>query len=310
MEYMGMLKISELIAFQAVVDAGSVTRAASRLGLTQPTVSKLISGLESRLGFPLFERARRRLVLAPDGEAFHREAERFLANADALTETARYLRDHTPLRTRMVCMPALAYGLLPRALSRLQETTEALAVTVEIRRRAEVTRWIAGKHFDLGLANLPVDYPGITTRRLVSTHAYVALPRQHRLAKERTVSAAALASDTMIGMPSNALIQERAARLFRRLGLSPRFSVTTSSLLAVCHFVAAGIGCAIVDPFTANAARNLAIKFRPLEPSMPLHYGLLFDKEKPLSPQFEQIAKVLTQVGNEIAEDIRQLGKE
>jgi DNA-binding transcriptional LysR family regulator len=295
-----MFKISELRAFRAVVDAGSVTRAALQLRLTQPTVSRIIAGLERRAGFRLFERAGGRLVLGSDGEAFYQEAERFLSNAQALSDTARDLKEGKLYRVRIVSMPALAYGLLPQALQRIRQGGHKLAVSVEVRRRAEVTRWVAGKQFDLGLASLPVDYPGLAKRRLVSTQACVALPKGHRLARQRSVSAEDLASEPLIGLTADALIQERIGRLFNRLGRSPNFSVSTSSLLAVCHFVSTGIGCGIVDPFTAHAARHMPIAFRILEPRMALHYGLLWDKEIPLSERLLGFSDELVRVAAEL----------
>src|SRR5690242_3411300 len=213
-----MFKISELRAFQAVVETGSVTRAAVQLRLTQPTVSRIVAGLEDRLGFRLFERAAGRLALGPEGDAFFREAERFLSNAEALSDTARDLREGKLYRVRIVSMPALAYGLLPEVLQRIRKGGHKLAVSVDVRRRAEVTRWVAGKQFDLGLASLPVDYPGLAIRRLVSTQAYVVIPKGHRLARQRTVSAEELASENLIGLSEEALIQERIGALFRRLG--------------------------------------------------------------------------------------------
>ena len=298
------LHIGELRAFHAVVDAGSVTAAASRLDVTQPTVSRLIASLERRVGFALFERAGRRLVLAAEGEAFHRETERFLSNAESLEEAARNLRGRSTLHTRIVSMPALAYGLLPQAMARVRDSTDRLAIIVDVRRRAEISRWIAGRQFDLGLASLPVDYPGIVARRLAVTHAYAVVPRGHRLARHTTISADALASEPLIGLTAEAVIQERLVRLFRRIGRSPEFSVKTSSLLAVCHFVAAGIGCGVVDPFTAHAARDLAIEVRHLQPGLTLHYGILWEKGRALPPRLERLATLLGEAASDVCEAV------
>jgi len=90
------------------------------------------------------------------------------------------------------------------------------------------------------------------------------------------------------------------SRMFKKISRSPHFSVSTSSLLAVCHFVAGGLGCGIVDPFTAYGARQLPIEFRPLEPRMVLHYGLLWEKRKPLPARLERFAEILATVATEI----------
>jgi DNA-binding transcriptional LysR family regulator len=154
-----------------------------------------------------------------------------------------------------------------------------------------VSRWIAGRQFDLGLASLPVDYPGVASRRILSTRAVVALPRGHRLVRQRKVSIQDLAAESLIGLGADAMIQSKINRLFARIGRAPRLTVDTSSLLAVCHFVAAGLGCGIVDPFTAYAARSSAIAFRTLEPRLTLDYGILSERDQPLSEQLQALCE-------------------
>lgn len=287
------MDIKDLNAFRMVVETGTVTRAAMQLRRTQSAVSRIVAGLEDELGFPLFERTRKRLTLTAEGHAFFRETERLLANFDDILDAAHDIRDGRFSRIRIVSMPALAHGLLPDAIAAFQRSNPRSSVSVDVRRRAEVTRWIAGRQFDIGVATLPIDYPGIATVSLAKVRALAVLPKGHPLVKSKSVSLLNLASEPLVGLGADAMIQSRINKLFGKLGRKPNLVVDTSSLLAVCHFVASGLGCGIVDPFTARAAGQADVAFRPLEPRMEIEYGLLFEKDQVPSDQIRSLCETI-----------------
>src|SRR5262245_6516427 len=199
------MDLKDLSTFRTVVDAGTVTKAAVRLALTQSAVSRILSGLEEELGFRLFDRIKNRLILSAEGSAFLHETERLFMSFDELRDAARDIQQGRLSRIRIVAMPALAHGLLPATLAEFRRAHPRLAVSVDVRRRSEVTRWIAGRQFDLGLASLPLDHPGIATQRLVTVSALVALPKGHPLLRNKTVSAADLRTLSLVGLGPDAL---------------------------------------------------------------------------------------------------------
>ena len=292
------MDIKDLNAFRVVVEAGTVTRAAQQLRRTQPAVSRIVARLEDELGFKLFERTQKRFSLTAEGDAFFKETDRLLASYDEILEAARDIREGRLSRIRIVSMPALAHGLLPDALAAFQKSHPRISVSVDVRRRADVTRWVAGRQFDIGVATLPIDYPGVSTLSLVKVRALAALPKGHPLARAKSVSLSSLAPEPLVGLGADAMIQARINELFGKLGRKPNLVVDTSSLLAVCHFVASGLGCGIVDPFTARATGQADVDFRPLEPSMEIEYGLLFEKDRLPSNQIKSLRETIKTAAN------------
>src|SRR6185312_10833924 len=116
------MNMQRLRAFQAVMKTGSVTSAASELMLTQPAVSKLLKALELELGFPLFNRSKRRLTPSAQGMAFHQRAERVLADIEELALIARNVAQNRLGELRLVAMSQLSTTLFPRAIRELQNT--------------------------------------------------------------------------------------------------------------------------------------------------------------------------------------------
>jgi DNA-binding transcriptional LysR family regulator len=294
------MNLRHLQVLRAIVEAGTATAAAQRVLLTQSAVSRSIAALELEVGFRLFDRIKQRLVLTEEGATFVQEAERLLSGLDELRSVAREIREKRFARLRLVAMPAIAHGLLPEALARFQRAHPRLSVSVEIRRRAEVTRWIAGRQFDVGFAALPANYPGVISQHLITVAAVAALPSNHRLARSASITALQLQKEELIGLASDTMVQSKISSYFQERGIVPKLKIDSSSLLSVCHFVAAGLGCGIVDPFTASSVKNEQIVFRPLSPELKIEYGTLFQKHHTTTPLIRDLCSQVRTVAAEL----------
>lgn len=97
--YLHAVSLTHIQTFVAVAEEGNVGRAARRLHLTQPPLSRHILALEDELGAPLFERTARGMRLLPAGEAFLSHARRILAEVDAAVHTVRDVTGGRPPRS-------------------------------------------------------------------------------------------------------------------------------------------------------------------------------------------------------------------
>lgn len=112
------MNLRHLRAFAAVVDSGGVARAAGRLHLSQPALSRQIHALESELGVPLFNRIGRGVQLTSEGEDLLRRGRRLLTEADSLGEHARSLKAGETGLLRFGATPQVIENLLADFLTR------------------------------------------------------------------------------------------------------------------------------------------------------------------------------------------------
>src|SRR4051812_28255497 len=106
------MNLRHLRAFATIVDAGTVARAATRLHLSQPALSRQIHALEADLGIQLFDRIGRRVQLTAQGEELLRRTRRLLAEADSLQERARELNSGESGILRVAATPQVIENLL------------------------------------------------------------------------------------------------------------------------------------------------------------------------------------------------------
>lgn len=258
-------EVDRLRAALAVRDARGVTAAAERLGLTQPAVSRLVAVLEAELGFPLFARERRRLVLTDRGGAYLAEAEASLGSLRRLAALGNELRLGGRGIVRVAAIPVLSHGILPRAVAALLRAVPDAAVEIsEVERNDQVQGLLAAR-YDLGLLALPLGAPGLRVDMLADTEAVCFLPVGHRLAGRRTLGPAELAGEHFVAHRAGKLMRQRVDDAFAEAGLVRRVVATTDSTVLAVALVAAGIGLAVAHalPRASLPAGVVMRRFRP-----------------------------------------------
>ncbi|WP_159716217.1 LysR family transcriptional regulator, partial [Geminicoccus flavidas] len=142
----------QLEAFVAVMSAGSITAAARLLQRSQPAVTRAIQELEASLGLALFSRNGPRITPTEFGVRFHEEAERMLFGLHHLHERAQAIAAGMPQAIEIAAIPALAAGLVPLALARLDPALLPWQVHLQAVSAEQVVRAILSRSADLGLA--------------------------------------------------------------------------------------------------------------------------------------------------------------
>ncbi len=269
------MKLRQLEAIRAVINRGTTTHAAKALGLTQSAVSRLITQMENELGLSLFDRRHGRLLITPEGKLFYDVALKVLEGIDQMTATARDIRTLRAGALRIIAMPALAYGLLPNTIAKINRRHKQVKISIDVGGRRELQDGIVNGQYDLGLATLPVDPEGIDVMPLCAIDAVCVAPRDHPLAANETIAAAELAGLRFISIDPRTLLRYRTDELFGKLGIRRVLGIEAQSSMMACNLVAMGLGFSVVHPFIADLfADKVAVK--PFEPTFRLEYGLLF----------------------------------
>jgi len=269
------MKLRQLEAIRAVMASGTTTHAAELMGLTQSAVSRLVAQLEEELGLSIFDRRHGRLQITPEGQQFYDVAKKVLAGIDQIDATARDIRTLQAGALRILAMPALAYGLLPRTIAKINSRYKQVKISVGVGTRAELEDGIASSQFDVGIATLPVDQQGIETELLCSVNCVGILPLGHPLAKKETISVEDMTDLPFVSMSPGTLFRYKVDELFAMSDIRRGLLVEVPSTIMVCELVASGIGVSIVHPFVAAGFRD-NIVVRPFAPSLRFDYGLLF----------------------------------
>jgi LysR family transcriptional regulator, benzoate and cis,cis-muconate-responsive activator of ben and cat genes len=198
---MDRLETRELAYFVAVAEELSFSRAATRLGISQPPLSRTIQQLERRLGVSLLRRTSRRVSLTPAGEVLLAEGRRVLTALRAATHRTQRAGQPEP-ELVLVMKPGGDAGLLPTILANFADDPHAVAVRLLVCAINEQERMLRDGTADVALLHLPWDDPtGFAYEELLVQSQVLVVPAGHRLSRRRTVRLADLAGEPLPRWP-------------------------------------------------------------------------------------------------------------
>jgi DNA-binding transcriptional LysR family regulator len=276
------MNLRQLRVVQTVVELGSVTATATRLGLTQSAVSRIIAAVEAELGLALFERHRRRLIPSQYALHFVTRAAQISSNMQELVASTRAIREGRTDRLRVISVPPFLQNILPTVIARRIRSNPQLSVRLDAARRVDIPDWIHRRDFDIAVVGLPVDRPEVRVQPLPPVNAVAVLPRGHQLARQSRIRLKDILAGPLISHSTGPLLRFELDRALAGQGLAPAPVIEASSGWLVCTMVATGIGAAVMDPFTAVARASPGLIVRPLKEKVLLRYGILTLRERPL----------------------------
>jgi DNA-binding transcriptional LysR family regulator len=260
-----MFTLDQARSFIAVAEELHFGRAALRLNMTQPPLSRQIQKLEREVRVDLLERDKRKVVLTAGGRAFLEEARKLVAAADRAPNTARRMAEGSAGIIRLGFTAASGYSLLGPILREIAEALPGVDVELQELVTSEQVQALSHGDLDLGLARPPFDTDRFQSHLLFSEDLRLAVPSGHPLdALRRPVTAADL-RDTPLIMHSPTKARYFYDLAVRLMPIEHHNVVhTVSQILTMVALVAAGRGVAIV-PESARTLHLEGVSYLQLE---------------------------------------------
>ncbi|MDR8412998.1 LysR family transcriptional regulator [Nonomuraea sp. 3-1Str] len=261
-----MVSMEQLVGFVAVAEELHYGRAAARLRMTQPPLSRRIQALERELGVELFDRTRRAVRLTPAGRAFLAEARKVLQVSQEAVLTARRTPRGDAGVVTLAFTATTAYSFLERVVTEAGARLPGVELVLrEMVTAAQVEALLSGA-VDVGMVRPPVRTADIRTAPLTSEPLLAALPDGHPLAVRAPYPSVADFDGEPFIMysPSEArYFHEVLVAVFRTAGVQPVHRQYLSQVHTVLAMVKAGLGLALV-PAAASALRMDGVVLRPV----------------------------------------------
>jgi DNA-binding transcriptional LysR family regulator len=276
-------RIRQLEAFHAVMQTGSVTRAAELLQISQPSASKLLQELERGTGVALFQRVRKRLVPTPEGRRLGREVEGLFLKLSHIEHVANEMRAIGPGELRIAALPALGLALVPRQLSAFRRSRPEIRAALTVASSQRVVEMVAAGEADVGFAYpVPGTPPTLERHGLGVLEAVAVLPRGHKLGQRKLLKPADFEGEAFVSLGREDRTRDNMEAVFGASRLGAEAAIETPFAAVACELVASGAGVALVDPITAHFFRDRVL-VRPLRPSFGFNFGVLAVAGQPRS---------------------------
>jgi DNA-binding transcriptional LysR family regulator len=271
------MNLRQIETFLAVIEEGTFSAGATRLKVSQPTVSKLIDALERGLGYKLFRRMGVRVVPTDQGMALYREMTRVKRGFDLLLDQARDLKASGSARLVVGAGSALAPAFMPLLIARFVAANPEAHVTFEADGARYLIEQVLNGSVDIGFATRTLRsraLAGVGTlagEQVVIGQDVCALPANHRLARKATIEAMDLDGEAYIGITADLGSRRDIDSTLAGAGARVRMVADASTPVAACALVARGMGVTIASDLSvhaAAAANGGSIVARPFRPSV------------------------------------------
>jgi DNA-binding transcriptional LysR family regulator len=276
-------------------------RAADRLGIAQPALSRQIKQLETELQSPLFIRSPRAVTLTDMGREFVasiapaiQQLESAVANSIGFVRAARG-------RLRIGSCSDLSYRFTPALLERLYQASPQARIDVRELSTAEQVRTLHSSEIDIGLAVLPITDPSLIVRRIFREALLIMVDSRSKFSHRPFVRLQDLEEEDFIVCPRyrQSGFHELVMGLTAKVGFRPRVAREVDAKDTVTALVAGGLGVSLVAE-SASAGEDGRVKFLPLrEPEVLVDIGLIWRREN-MSPLMRRLIQYAVLMGQEI----------
>ena len=287
------LTFHQLRLLLAVSREGSVSRAAQRLHLTQPTLSAQLRQLAEQVGLPLFERVGRKLHLTAAGRVVLDTAARVEQELENLDETLAELRGDVVGRLRLAVV-STAETFIPRLLGDFRRERPAVEVSLVVLNRDAVIRRLADNLDDLYIMSRPPQAPpGVATPFLANPLVVIAAA-DHALASHSGVAPSALADEEFVLREPGSGTRQAAEAFFASHGLTLRPRLELGSNEAVRQAVAGGLGLSLMSAHALAHAAEEGIAVLAVEDTPVItHWQVVHPSGKRLTPLADAFLRFL-----------------
>ena len=289
------LRSRQIEVFQAVMESSTLTDAANRLCISQPSVSRILSRFEQLTGFKAFEHKGRRLVPTEAARIFYEETLRIQRGLDHLNKVAEEISNFRRGHVSIGVLPSLSNSWIADIVTAFTHRYPEIHLSILARSSKEIIESVDTRRLDLGISLFEAPGEAIECREFLTMESVCLLPRSHALCSQRSIDIADLKHEKLIGLinsESSPVWSQHSILATQELA---RASFKTTSASAACHLVAAGRGVSIVSDIVAHEHRHLALEVRPLKPRRTQPVFLLKSRHRSYSPLVEMLAEQILQ---------------
>lgn len=286
--------LRQLRYFVAVAEESSFTQAASRLMITQQSLSQQINALERILGAKLFNRDSRGTRLTDTGALFLPEARAVLDRADeAVAVVRRAVRGETG-RLRLAFLATTANHLLPPVVRAARDRLPGLELITEETTIAPLVEGVLSGRYDLAFTR-PPQVPGLAARTIATEQVCVVLPEGHPLADRTELTLSELADERWVMTPRSSWEpwHQTFDEDFRAAGFTPDIVARDASVQGLLGLVAAGLGITRLG-WSAHNLRRTGVVFVPLAGEIATT-EMIWLADNP-SPALRRVTDVVTEL--------------
>jgi len=283
------MELRHIKYFLAVAEELHFRKAALKLHIAQPPLSKQIQELEKELGIQLFKRTRRSVELTDSGRVFQREAYNALECIEKGILKARLASRGEAGWLSIGFIGSSTYEVIPSVLQEFRRKFPEVELVLQEIQSSEQNQALREQRVHVSFARFPKPEPGLVFETIYTEHLIAALPQSHPLERKKFLTLSDLAGEPFILFPHQPSAHaENTLQVFAKANLSPQIIQTVEEMHTALGLVAARIGVTLV-PSSMQKTKREGIVYLDLakpQPKLEMKMGYRENETSPVLSRF------------------------
>lgn len=254
------LAIRHLRYFLAVAEAGSFSRAADRLGISQPSVSQQMRDLEASLRVALFQRRGKRILLTSSGLIFQEHARAVLRQLENFLQELNRAPEEMRGSLRLGVVPALNVPLMPELLGLFAANHPGISLMLEEISSTDIETALEEGHMDVGLGFVTRHSPNLRYERLCTDEFAVVVSERHPWSRRRVIEFSELHQQRVVQLTDSFVMRRMTDEICRRHQVRPRTVAEINAIETLLRSLAPLEAFAIMPKITLRGRAALKLK--------------------------------------------------
>ncbi|MBA3543679.1 MAG: LysR family transcriptional regulator [Chthoniobacterales bacterium] len=285
------LEIRHLRYFLAVAEAGSFSRAANRLGLSQPNISQQMRDLETALRVDLFQRRGKRILLTSAGRIFEEHARSILRQIESFLQELTTEPGQMRGALHLGVVPILNVALIPQLLGMFASSHPGVSLIVEEISSTEIETALEEGRMDVGLGFLTRHSPNLRYERLYTDQFALIVHSNHPWSKRRVIALSELHQERILQLPDTFVMRRMSDAICREHQVRPRIVAEINAIETLLRSLAPLKAAALMPKIALRGTTGLtAIRLKGK--NLALEIGLLRLIDSGSSSAVEEFTKL------------------
>ncbi len=292
------MNVQTLRIFCDVVQHQSFSRGASMNEVSQSAATQSVHRVEEHFGVQLVDRSKRPFVLTPEGQACYEGFREVLELYDSVEARVRSLRMDISGMVRVAAIYSVGLHDMSRCMQDFMRRYPKAKVRLEYLRPNKVLDAVLNAEVDLGIISYPQESPDIEVIPLRDEHMVVACSRQHKLAREASVTVEQLQGEDFIAFDRDLSIRKEVDRYLRQHGVNARIVMEFDNIETIKQAVEIGAGISILpeQPILDACRAGLLSSVRLIAPELRRPIGIIHRQRKVFTPTAAKFVELLKEV--------------
>lgn len=286
------MELRQLQYFQMVCQLNSITQAAEKLFVSQPTITNSIKNLEKELSIVLFDRSKKHLLPTAEGRVFLKRVDEILMQVNNATSEMKEYHDLKKGVLTIGVPPMIGTFLFPKLLINFQKSYPNIKLNITEYGSTTIKRMVEKEDIDLGLIISDSTNKLLTSLPISNSELFVCVKKEHPLSKQSTITFKDLKNEPIILLNEGFYIRQKVLESFNEFNIQPNIILSSTHLETIKGLTTSGVGISFV--LKEIFEDNEKIATIPLNPAIPINISLVWKKDHYLSNASKAFIDLLT----------------